>query len=309
MNSQPLTQRGIALIVALLVVAIVTLIAVTMASRQQLDIRRTANLLHYEQAYLYALGTESWVKRILWDDDKTFDGLTDVWAMHLPPLPIPGGSLQGRIIDLQGRFNLNNLVLSEESEADFLFFKNLLTVLELPTSLADVIADWIDNDETVRVPEGAEDNVYLIKTPAYRAANTLLSDPSEIRLLAGFEEVATYQKLLPYINTLPTYTALNINTAALPLLVALGLDVAKAETLVDQVQQNPFQSLQDFLTHDLLANTTVNTPLITVASHYFLLTTHVQIEHGKAHLNSLLHRTLDTTEVLMRSQSVLALHD
>jgi type II secretory pathway component PulK len=91
--------------------------------------------------------------------------------------------------------------------------------------------------------------------------------------------------------------------------VALGLDAAKAEALVDQAQQKPFQSLQDFLTHDLLANTTVNAHLITVASHYFLLTTHVQIEHGQAYLNSLLPRTLDTTEVLMRSQSVLALHD
>jgi general secretion pathway protein K len=307
LNSQP--QRGVALIIALLVVAIVTLVAVTMANRQQLDIRRTANLLHYEQAYLYALGAESWVRRILRDDDKTFDGLTDVWAMQLPSLPIPGGRLQGRVLDLQGRFNLNNLILSDKPEADFLFFENLLTVLELPTSLADVIVDWIDNDETARAPEGAEDNVYLIKTPAYRAANTLLSDPSEIRLLAGFEEAATYEKLLPYVSTLPTYTPLNINTASLPLLVALGLDAAKAETLIHQVQQKPFQSLQDFLTHDLFANVTVNAHLITVASHYFLLTTHVQIERGKAHLNSLLHRTLETTEVLMRSQSVLALHD
>ena len=45
-------QRGVALITALLVVALATVAAVAMATRQQLDIRRTGNLLHGEQAYL-----------------------------------------------------------------------------------------------------------------------------------------------------------------------------------------------------------------------------------------------------------------
>lgn len=55
-------QTGVALITAMLVVALASVAAVAMTSRQQLDIRRTGNILHADQAYLYALGGELWAK-------------------------------------------------------------------------------------------------------------------------------------------------------------------------------------------------------------------------------------------------------
>ncbi len=105
-------QRGVALVTALLVVALATVAAVAMASRQQLDVRRTANLLQGDQAYVYAQAVEDWARVVLKRDaeDNQIDKLDDDWAQRLSPIVVPGGQVDGFIIDLQGRFNLNNLV-------------------------------------------------------------------------------------------------------------------------------------------------------------------------------------------------------
>ena len=55
-------QQGVALVTALLVVALATVAAVAMATRLHVDVRRTANLVHGEQSYAYALAAESWAQ-------------------------------------------------------------------------------------------------------------------------------------------------------------------------------------------------------------------------------------------------------
>jgi len=108
----------------LLIVALATVTAVAMTTRQQFDIRRTANLLNSEQAYLYALGGEEWAKQILLRDaaKNKFDHTKELWALPLPPTFISGGNLQGHIEDLQSRFNLNNLVLNGSISNDYSLF-------------------------------------------------------------------------------------------------------------------------------------------------------------------------------------------
>ena len=108
-------QRGVALVTALLVVSLVTVAAVAMATRQQVDVRRTANLLHGEQAYAHAVSAESWARVVLRRDakDNDYDVLEDEWATALPPIAVEGGLVSGRVEDRQGRFNLNNLVDSD----------------------------------------------------------------------------------------------------------------------------------------------------------------------------------------------------
>jgi len=297
-------QRGIALITVLLVVALATFTAVAMTTRQQLDIRRTANVINGEQAYLYALGGESWVKRILLRDAKnsSIDSLNEVWATRLPALPIPGGSLQAQLEDLQSRFNLNNLVKEgQASPEDIVLFEGLLGVLDLSPSLAQVVVDWIDSDQEIRYPNGAEDNTYLTKTPAYRTSNTLFSSPSEIRLLSGFDN-DSYQKLLPYISTLPIRTQINVNTAPLPILMALVKELSEtdARALIAARDEKPFESVQDFMVHDALAGLQVDAKKLSVSSAYFLFTAQVQIDRARAQLNSVLHRLPNKVKIVMR---------
>jgi general secretion pathway protein K len=302
-----INQQGVALITALLVVALATIAAVAMTTRQQIDIYRTANIINGEQAYLYALGGESWVKRILLRDNNATDSLQDEWAIPLPPLDIPGGAIQGYVEDLQGRFNLNNLVKDgKASTEDIIFFERLLRILELSPELAQGVVDWIDSDMEAQQPDGAEDNAYLGKTPAYRTSNTLFSSPTELRLLAGFNNsYQEYQKLLPYISTLPIRTPININTAPLPILMALvdGLNEMDISTLIAEREKKIFESPNDFIVHDALAGLTIDKNLnISVSSAYFLFKAQVNIDKGRALLNSTLHRLPDRVTVVARSR-------
>ncbi len=301
-----LFQTGIALITVLLIVAIATMLAVAMTSRQQLDIFRTTNLIHHDQAYLYALGGESWSKWILWREaqDSQIDHLHESWAIPLPPLPIEGGTLHGQLEDLQGRFNLNNLVPDGKVNPDEVIrFQRLLKALELPPALAQIMVDWIDSDEEPQIPDGAEDNIYLLQTPPYRAANTPFRSPSEVRLLATVDQ-EIYQKLLPHICTLPTRTPINVNTATLPVLMTLadGLTADEVNQLLTNREQKPFQTIQEVITHQALAGYKVETEAMAVNSEYFLLTVHVQIDRAKARLSTVLHRDRNRVEIVMRSQ-------
>src|SRR5512139_3840404 len=104
-------SRGVALVMAILVVALAATAAIAMVSRQQFDIRRSSNLLSIEQGLLYQQGIEGWAMQTLRRDRKNndTDSSADAWAMPLPPLPVDGGKVAGQISDLQGLMNLNNI--------------------------------------------------------------------------------------------------------------------------------------------------------------------------------------------------------
>jgi general secretion pathway protein K len=112
-------QTGVALITVLLIVFLASIAAISLASMQQIAIRRSGALLHQQQARLYTLGIEQEGLLILIRDrqnNKT-DHPGEAWASLPLVLPVDGGTLAGRIRDLQGCFNLNNLWQPDQSEA------------------------------------------------------------------------------------------------------------------------------------------------------------------------------------------------
>jgi general secretion pathway protein K len=303
------SQCGVALVTAMLVVSLVTIAAVAMATRQQIDVRRAANLLHGEQAYAYALSAESWARVVLRRDaqDNEYDTLEDDWATALPPIAVEGGLVSGRVEDRQGRFNLNNLVTDkgEVSEPDQTFFIRLLENLGLEQELADRLIDWLDKDIEVRFPEGAEDQEYLLLEQPYRAANRPMSDISELRLVKGFEREAV-ELLLPHVTVLPASTTININTASKAVLQALHpeLSGADVELLIEDRGDAGYQDLGDFLDHDALAGLELDVAL-DVSSDYFRVLTDVQTGQGQARLESLLVRGDNGVRVVYRVRTPL----
>ena len=298
-------QHGVALITALLVVALVTVLAVAGMTRQTLVIRRTANLLHHDQAYFYGLGGEAWAQLLLQRDDLTVDNLKEPWATHLPIMPIEGGSLQGELSDLQGRFNLNNLVKTtgEVSPADVARLERLLLALELSPILAQAIVDWLDPDAAPQLPSGAEDNFYVGRQPSYRAANRLMIDVSELQAVANFTP-EIFAKIQPYVCALPKKTLLNVNTASAPLLrsIAPEMTQADAESLIATRDKEPFASIQNFAKHEALAGRRVEIDSLSVTSQYFLYRSEAVIDQGRARLQTVLYREGNQVTGLMRSQ-------
>jgi type II secretory pathway component PulK len=89
-------QSGVALLTVLLVVFLASVAAISLASVQQLAIRRSTLLLHQQQAHLYALGAEQWAAAILVRDlkDNQTDHLNETWATLPPALPVEGDVLE-----------------------------------------------------------------------------------------------------------------------------------------------------------------------------------------------------------------------
>src|SRR6476646_10728036 len=101
--------RGVALIVALLVVALATVLIAGLLDRGELAMARTRNQSRETQAQSYALGLEAYAAKVLMQDPNTIDSADSPWAVPLPPTPVPGGTIAATMSDLGGRFNLNNL--------------------------------------------------------------------------------------------------------------------------------------------------------------------------------------------------------
>jgi len=233
-NKQTTKQRGAALVTTLLMVALITVTVTSMASKQQRTIQIAQNRQAQLQLGNLAGAGERFAMAVLRRDRVeaergNSDSTEDFWAESLPPVPVDGATIEGCVVDLQGKFNLNNLV-DENGNPDpleFQIFQRLLTALTIDAVKADAVLDWIDTNIDVTGADGAEDDFYTGQTPSYRAANGLMVSPSELLLVRGFRVtdeggLDDYDVLLPHIATLPQGTAININTASSAVLSSLA---------------------------------------------------------------------------------------
>lgn len=295
-----------ALITVLLVVALASLTATSLASLTQFGLRRGGLLQQEQQARLFLHGAEQWAAQILNRDrgDGPIDHLDEDWAQTLPPLPVEGGQVIGRLSDLQGRFNLNGLIVDGiVHEARLALLERLLDQLGLSRGIALAIVDWIDADREPRFPDGAEDSDYLVRDPGYLAANRPLASVSELRLIRGMDGT-TLARLAPLVSALPRPTAINVNTAPVELLAVLlpEFDQTVATRLDQARREQPFASVDEFLASTGLTDPELPVDLLTTASAFFLLEAEAEIGEAGTRLHSLLHRTdSGTTRSLMRS--------
>ncbi|MET0081371.1 MAG: type II secretion system minor pseudopilin GspK [Sedimenticola sp.] len=287
-------ESGVALLTVLLVVAISTITAVAMATRQQVDIRKTDNLLRMEQAWQYVFGVETWARERLARDrqENLTDSATDSWNSAIAPTRIENGSLMAEIEDLQGRFNINNLVSGRKiSEPDLLRFHRLLQHLGHPATLADALVDWMDPDQLVRYPAGAEDSTYLDRSPPYRTADRPLGDISELLLIEGFEK-SVYKSLRLHVTALPEYTAINVNSATPAVLasIAEGLTLEDAAALISEMKDSPYGTIEQFLQHPTLAGLELDDSGIVLSSTYFQVSGDIQMDRVELRFISTIHR-------------------
>jgi general secretion pathway protein K len=295
------SQRGIALITAVLIVALATILAVNVSFHGYLDQRRSSTRFILDQGYEVALGAEAWAADTLQKDmraAKTVD-FTQAWATPLPPIPIEGGEVEGGLEDMQGRFNLNALIDPNTGKADpkaLARFQMLLQLLQLEPAWAQAIADWIDADTDPEIPDGAEDTVYTSLTPSYRTANMPITRTSELLALNGFG-IERYRKLEPFVSALPVSQqgGLSINVCTAPPEV---LDAIIGEVNFSQSKDNVAESRKRgcFPTADV-ALSSINDPqrkqevqrMLVETSRYFRATIFVTIGSTQFTMYSLLY--------------------
>jgi general secretion pathway protein K len=308
MSGSSRSQRGIAVLTAMLVVTVGTIIAVNLMWQATLDLRRAEAALAADQGLMYVQGAEAWAADILRQDQvdsPNSDDLSEPWATELPPLPVDGGTITGRIEDLQGRFNLNNLIRADGREDELARgqFERLLFLLELDPQLAGAVIDWLDPDTEMRFPSGGEDVAYSGADPPYRTANSMITTASELMAVAGFDREA-YTKLAPYVTVLPAGTSLNVNTASDVVLASLSedIDVATAASLVDERGGAEFPDID--ATFEGLVEAEMLRRIDGVSEH-FLLTATVTLGTNQMTMRAVLQRDASgLTRALFRSLGV-----
>ncbi len=239
-NISPHRERGVAIITAILLIALGTITMVAITSRQNLDMQRERNEGIIQQARAFGISGERFAAALLYRDFQAAlransDSLDDDWAQTIPPIPIDNASIQGCIVDMQGRFNINNLVDLDGAVVPFYVtqLKRLLIELNIDETKADSIIDWVDSDVNATIPDGAEDDYYTGLESGYKAANRPMVSVSELQLVKGFSsavaaESEDYELLLPHIAALPIdngATPVNVNTATPEVLASLSDEV------------------------------------------------------------------------------------
>lgn len=304
-GSAPRRQRGIALLTAILLVALGTILAATMAYQTALTARRGTATYAFDQSLLIAQAGEGLAAYALLESRKgspQIDDPSEPWGMPYGPVEVvPGVTLLAQLEDMQGRFNLNRLV-DDSGKIDLNAlqqFETLLEILGLETRWASLAADWIDKDQIADGPEGAEDSTYLSQQPPYRTANRPITSASELLALPGFGR-DRYLKLAPYVTALPRAARINLCSASGAVLDAIGpqgqrqFSALDPKTLASQRSMGCFPKLSDFNAGFAdpkamqAAAATIGT-----TSDYFRLVSIIQIGTTEFDLYSLLHREGD----------------
>jgi general secretion pathway protein K len=313
-------QSGVAVITALLIVALAAVIAVGLVSKGNVHMHRTENILARDQGAFYVLGAERLAALILIaDDDLQVDGVTDIWAQPTTPLPFDGGTITGALSDMQGKFNLNNLVDSNgvakpSDNIQVEYFRSLVLNLGLRPEIVGYLIDWMDADSTPYTGGGAEDADYLLSDPAYRTANHKLVHISELRLIKGFEsgqDPDPYDTLRSFVTVLPEETAINVNFAPAQILKALSTNVTDGsiKTFIEQREQAPISSYGQFM--GILFPVTNSQPqpnlnnLVTVQTDFYQLQTQIDFAERQLQYTSQLHRQSAANVItLMRTPGI-----
>ena len=308
------SQRGIALLTILVMVALATILAATIAKRQTNTAENTGYLMRQDQSLLYAKSAEAFFSELLIQDSdngSSIDHLQENWAKPMPAFPVEDGFVSGRLLDESGKFNLNNLLKADGSVDDSArrWFEKLLQRVGLPAELSQAVIDWQDADDETTGAMGAESNYYQGLDPSYLASNTRFHQVEELKLVRGFEG-KNYDLIAPYVTALPEATKINMNTAA-PLLLAsidpkLDVKTLEQELKAKQAELTYFNSVEDLWKLNAFSgiepqNKTDAAAWLDSKSNYFTAQIEVVLSERKRQFSSAMMRKDKQVTVYSRS--------
>lgn len=305
MKLTQVTQRGIAIITALMVAALVAAVATFMMWQYGLWLRQVENQHDLAQARVVAMGAVNLARFSLQVDarNNSVDHRGEAWAMPVASMPVENGEAGGQLSEEQGKFNLNNLAQDGQiNENELAHFRRLLSQLQLNEGLANALADWLDKDSETRYPGGAEDMEYLAQPIPQRPANQPLADLSDLYRIQGFSP-DVIQKLQPFVTALPESSQVNINFTSPQVLssVVSGLDIGLATELLQSIQAGQTYDSVESLRQKLptaLANS-LDLSALTVQSQFFRIEAMARFGRVRVGYTALLQRKGDQLPVIV----------
>jgi general secretion pathway protein K len=266
----PHAQRGLALIIAMLVAALAAAVTVSLAAAQAQWTAQVANRRDKIQAQSVALAGVAWTRQILDADERTttIDHPGEPWALPLPATPVENGSVEGRIVDAQSFLNANNLRGGAHVAAERRRFERLFETQRLQPALLGVLADQA--------------------TPPLRMQEFAAARAMTPEALAG---------LMRYVTALPADTPLNVNTASSEVLAAsiANVDATAMTRLIASRAERPFASLAEFRERLPGGASIGDEAMYTVKSRYFLVDVNARQGDAIAQAHALIDRGGNTS--------------
>jgi general secretion pathway protein K len=327
----PASERGAVLVLALLIVAIVSGLAVQFAHTFTLNLSRVEYRSYGAQAQNYLLGAEALAGVVLSEDaaNSESDNLTEQWAQAIPPFPTDHGMLEARLEDAHGRFNLNSLAGKANADNNpngipalrftpqqRRFIRLLQTFEDYPLTpdqameITEAVIDWIDEDDEPFGFGGAESLHYSRAQPPYEPANQLFNSVSELRLVQHVTP-ELYVLLEPLLVALPEDATLNVNTALPPLLRTINdaenlqpLDERALSDLLEDRQLQQYETVSDFFSSPIMTNLAPNAEQTNAGfgteSDYFILHATASVGEQVRFLTSYLQREDEKVTTVQR---------
>ncbi|MBA3599440.1 MAG: type II secretion system minor pseudopilin GspK [Methylibium sp.] len=327
------TQRGAALLTAMVIVTLVATLAGSMVWQQWRAVQVEAAERARVQSQWILDGAIDWARLILREDARTggVDHLGEPWALPLAEAKLstflaadrentddaPDAFLSGVITDAQSRFNLRNLVepgANSTAEA-----QALAELFELAGASADAAARVVAglrDAAPARAPvtdgnagTGTKTETGTTAPQTARSADPPLM-PERIDQLAWLGlDAETLQRITPYVTLLPVRTPINANTASKEVLAAVipGMDLAGAERLVQLRQRNPLRQLTEIT--NLLPQAqrkNVDQGTVDFKSRYFVVRGRLRLQDRVVEERALVERR-QLEIVLLRRERVTAL--
>jgi len=245
-------DKGAVLLTTLLVMSIMAMVAVSIMDDVRFALKRTANIEAYAQADWYMQGAEDYAQSYLQSLLQTAQpAALNSGLMQAEPivLPIEGGAITLRVMDGSTCISLGGL---SENKGRKLFRQALETAGWDSLSAANftsVAVDWVDADSQA-LPGGAEDYVYLGKSPAYRAANAPFASVQELRALSTMTQ-DKFNALSPFIcaresaETKINVDTLDISQAPILAVIMGGLNhIPTAQQIITQRPPEGYQTIE-----------------------------------------------------------------
>jgi general secretion pathway protein K len=275
-------EKGVALIITLWVLTILSVVALSFAYLARLEMK----IAGYERDRVIALalaraGIERGIEGLA-RDVNNYDAFGEEWREEfveeegaLKEIEIEDnqgktvGTYTLRISDEEGKINLN---FGSELKRERIL-EELFRVLDIENRevIRDSILDWIDPDNLHRLA-GAEDSYYQSLDRPYDCKDGPLDTLEELLLIRGITPQLFKEKQLPSFLTLYSQGKININTAPQEVLqAALEIEQRLAEQIIDYRKVQPFRNVSEI--SQVLGKTKLPKmlPQITVKSANFTL--------------------------------------
>ena len=324
MNKILYNERGIALILVILMISIIVAVTLQLNRSSRSDVYEAVNLSDGIKLHYIAKSGFNGGQALLLDDTNSFDALNEDWTTKIDLISakwesmFTNTSLKINIEDESGKIQINKLITGNNYNPDIRDL--LIRLLSLPefkleqnriNEIVDSIKDWMDADDEV-TGSGAESSYYMSMEKPYQAKNGPLDCIDELLMIRGITRELYYgtRETPGLVNYLSIYGdgIININTAPKPVLKALSTEITDdAAARMDEYRKTEGADLSDPMWYKKItgaANISIDSRLITTKSDYFKITSRGKLGNMTGQVSGVIKRDKDKKTITLLSWKV-----